>query len=96
MMYRMIAIGLALVALQGQVPCLAQTSPAGVRDRAGLFSPEAARKADEALQTLQAHQRDHQWQVAVSGAVVPPQPVQQPPVAPASPIFQLILVRPQA
>ncbi len=57
MMYRMIPIGLALVALQGLVPCPAQTPPAGVRDRAGLFSPQAARKADEALQALRREGR---------------------------------------
>ncbi len=34
----------------------------GVRDQAKLFSPEAARKADEALQALR---RDHRWQVAI-------------------------------
>ncbi|MBV8076662.1 MAG: TPM domain-containing protein, partial [Planctomycetaceae bacterium] len=34
----------------------------GVRDHARLFSAEAAREADEALQAVQ---RDHQWQVAV-------------------------------
>ena len=62
MMIRMIPIGLALVALQGLVPCLAQTPPAGVRDHAKLFSPEAARKADEALQALR---RDHRWQVVI-------------------------------
>ena len=62
MMYRMIAIGLALVALQGLVPCPAQTPTAGVRDRAGLFSPQAARKADEALQALR---REGRGQVAI-------------------------------
>ncbi|MBV8316282.1 MAG: TPM domain-containing protein [Planctomycetaceae bacterium] len=62
MMYRMIPIGLALAALQGLVPCPAQTPPAGVRDHAGLFSPEAAREADEALQALR---REGRGQVAI-------------------------------
>src|SRR6267378_2485570 len=58
----LIPIGLALAALHGPAICQAQTSPSGVRDRAKLFSEDAVRKADAALDAVR---RDRGWQVVV-------------------------------
>jgi uncharacterized membrane protein YgcG len=63
-MNRMLPIGLALAlfAAAEAAPCRAQTVNSGVRDRAHLFSSEAARQAEQALQTIE---REDHWQVLV-------------------------------
>jgi uncharacterized membrane protein YgcG len=63
-MNRMLPIGLALAlfAAVEAAPCRAQSVNSGVRDRAHLFSSEAARQAELALQTIE---REDHWQVLV-------------------------------
>jgi uncharacterized membrane protein YgcG len=63
-MYRMLPIGLALAlfAAASTAPCRAQSVNSGVRDQAHLFSPEATRQAERALQAIG---REDHWQVLI-------------------------------
>ena len=61
-MTRKLPIGLALIALTWARPVPAGDDPRPVRDHARLFSPEAVRRADDALE---AFRRDHGWQVII-------------------------------
>jgi uncharacterized membrane protein YgcG len=61
-MNRITPIGLALAVLTWAGTGHAQTSEAGVRDGAGMFSAEATSKANQALRDLR---RDTHWQVIV-------------------------------